>query len=88
MFHKVQSIKALPAFVLLAHFADGSDKLYDMKRLFVPYPIFKSFETVPGLFQLAKVDIGGYGIVWNEDIDIDAEEIYQNGTDWPQGAAL
>ena len=68
-------------YVLLAHFIDGSDKLYDMKKLFTDYPVFKSFETTPGLFETAKVDIGGYGIVWNEELDIDAEEVYQNGQD-------
>ena len=81
MFHKVKNVTALPEYVLLAHFMDGSDKLYDMKQLFAQYPIFRSFETTPGLFEQAKADVGGYGIVWNEDIDIDADEIYQNGTD-------
>ena len=79
MFHKVKNVTPLPEYRLLAHFTDGSDKLYDMKALFDQYPIFKSFETIPGLFQLAKAGVGGYGVVWNEDIDIDAEEIYQNG---------
>ena len=82
MYHKVKSVTALSNYVLLAHFTDGSDKLYDMKPLFDEYPIFKTFETIPGLFQNAKADVGGYGIVWNEDIDIDAEEVYQNGQDY------
>ena len=72
----------MPDYVLLAHFTDGSDRLYDMKRLFDQYPVFKSFETIPGLFQTARADVGGFGIVWNEDIDIDAEEVYQNGQDF------
>lgn len=82
MFHKVKNVTALPGFRLLAHYIDGTDKLYDMKQLFEQYPVFRSFETIPGLFQSARVDTGGYGIVWNEDIDLDAEEIYQNGTEW------
>lgn len=81
MFHKVKSVTPLPDFVLLAHFTDGSDKLYDMKQLFDSYPVYRAFETTPGLFRMACADVGGFGIVWNEDIDIDAEEVYQNGRD-------
>lgn len=81
MFHKAKNVTALQKYTILVHFADGSDKLYDMDTLFEKYPVFKSLETVPGLFKQAKVDVGGYGIVWNEDLDIDSEEIYQNGRD-------
>lgn len=81
MFHKVKSVTPMPDYVLLAHFTDGSDRLYDMKRLFAEYPVFRTFETIPGLFQTARADVGGFGIIWNEDIDIDAEEVYRNGRD-------
>lgn len=81
MFHKLKNVTTLSDFKLLAHFIDGSDKIYDMKQLFDQYPIFKQFEKTPALFHQAKVDVGGYGIVWNENIDIDAEEVYRNGQD-------
>ena len=79
MFHRAKSVKTLPEYVLLVSFTDGADRLYDMKKLFEQYPIYRSFEDIPGLFGVARVDTGGYGIVWNEEIDIDAEEIYVNG---------
>ena len=79
MFHKITNITPLEDYTLLARFSDGTDIIYDMKPLFPEYEAFRSFETVPGLFALAKADVGGYGIVWNEDVDIDAEEIWQNG---------
>lgn len=31
------------------------------------------------LFEKVKVDVGGYGISWNEDIDLSCEEIWENG---------
>lgn len=77
--HKISSVTPLEDYTLLAHFSDGTDKLYDMKRLFPEYEAFRSFESVPGLFALARADVGGFGIAWNEDVDIDAEEIWQNG---------
>ena len=79
MFHRAKSVTPLADYVLSVHFIDGSEKLYDMKQLFDEYPIFKTFEMIPGLFQSAKVDTGGCGIVWNEDVDIETEMIYEEG---------
>ena len=81
MFHKAKNVTPLADYRLLVHFADGSDKEYDMKSLFDTYPVFLELKETSGLFNQAKVDTGGYGISWNENVDIDAEEIYQNGTD-------
>jgi len=81
MFHKAKTVTTLPDYRLLVHFANGSDKEYDMKPLFDQYPVFEELKNTSGLFEQARVDTGGYGIVWNEDVDIDTEEIYQNGTD-------
>ena len=81
MFHKAKTVTTLSDYRLLVHFADGADKEYDMKPLFEQYPVFLELKETPGLFDQAKADVGGYGIVWNEDIDIDAQEIYQNGRD-------
>lgn len=81
MFHKIKNVAPLPDYCLLAHFSDGKDKLYDMKPLIRKYSAFTPLETVPGLFEQVRTDVGGYGIVWNEDIDLDAEEIRVNGKD-------
>jgi len=79
MFHKVKSVTPLPDYMIMAHFNDGSDKVYDMKLLMEKNDVFRNFEKIPGLFELARPDVGGYGIIWNDDIDIDAEEVWQNG---------
>lgn len=33
----------------------------------------------PELFEAAKVDVGGYGIVWNDDLDLSCDELLANG---------
>ena len=81
MFHKAKTVTPLSDYRLLVHFANGADKEYDMKPLFDQYPVFLELKETPGLFEQARADVGGYGIVWNEDIDIDTEEVYQNGRD-------
>ena len=32
-----------------------------------------------GLFDRVRVDTGGYGISWNDDIDLSCDELYWNG---------
>lgn len=31
------------------------------------------------LFSSVQVDIGGYGVIWNDDIDISYDELFSNG---------
>ena len=80
MFHKIQSVTPLPDFRLLAHFTDGTSKNYDVAPLFDEMPVFSPLRDVPGLFEQVSVDPGGYGISWNDDIDLDASELWENGT--------
>ena len=33
------------------------------------------------LFRQAKLSPGGYAVVWNDDLDLDGEEIWECGTE-------
>ncbi len=77
-FHTIKLIKPLENMILEAVFSSGEIKRYDMKNLIKNNENFKKLENKE-LFIKAKVDIGGYGIIWNENIDISSEEIWKNG---------
>lgn len=79
MFHKITSLAMLPDYILLVGFACGEFKQFDLKPLMNKYPPFASLKNVDGLYEQAKIDAGGYGIVWNDDLDISAEGIYEKG---------
>ncbi len=81
MFHKIISVYPSEDFCLLAHFTDGSARLYDVKPLLTQNKYFADLAVVPTLFSAVQVDVGGYGVSWNDDIDLDANEIWQNGKD-------
>jgi len=78
MFHKIRSVTDLPDYRLLLHFSDGTAKQYDVRPLLSREP-FSDLRSVKGLFEQVTVDPGGYGISWNDDIDIDGEELWANG---------
>lgn len=79
MFHKVKSVVPLPDYVLSVQFAEGVTKQYDLKQLFGKYSMFAPLKEQPELYASATVDTGGYGVVWNDDIDIACDELYFNG---------
>lgn len=79
MFHKIKSVSPLPDFKLSVQFSEGTTRIYDVKPLFVRIPVFRTLMEDPELFYTVQVDVGGYGIVWNDDIDLSCDEIYDNG---------
>lgn len=79
MAHRIKEVKPLENFVVSVIFQNGIEKEYDMKRLFKDFPQFTQFENNKELFAEVKVDMGGYGISWNDELDLDAEEIWKEG---------
>ena len=79
MFHKVKGVYTLPEYKLGVQFAEGVTKVYDVKPLLSKWKAFKALEDDPALFSGVFVDKGGYGIVWNDDIDLSCEELYAGG---------
>ncbi|MDE7062690.1 MAG: DUF2442 domain-containing protein [Lachnospiraceae bacterium] len=79
MFHKVKEIIPIKKYILLATFHDGTVKTYDIEPLFAEIEAFNTLKVVPHLFEQVKVDIGGYGICWNDEIDLSCDELWDNG---------
>ena len=50
--------------------SEGVTKIYDVKPLFAKWAAFKALEDDTELFYNVEVDKGGYGIIWNDDLDL------------------
>lgn len=79
MYRKIKSVKPLNNLKLSAVFQDGTEKEYNVGALSSVFPQFKEFETNPDLFAQVKVDVGGYGISWSDELDLSADEIWECG---------
>ena len=77
MFHKIKTVSALPEYKLSVQFAEGITKIYDVKPLMERIPIFAEINDAE--FACVAVDVGGYGIVWNDDLDLSCDELWENG---------
>ncbi len=78
MFHQIKTVSSLPNYRLSVQFAEGCTKLYDVAPLFEKIPVFARLKD-PGLFSEVQTDVGGYGVVWNDDIDLSCDELWENG---------
>lgn len=79
MFVKITSLATLPDYILLVGFSTDEYKKFDIKPLIKKYPPFKALLETKGLYEQAKIDVGGYGIVWNDYLDLSADGVYEQG---------
>lgn len=79
MTHRIQSVIPKEKFIIQAVFYNGEVIQYDVEQLFSVFPQFIIFQTEKDLFGKVKVDTGGYGVSWNDELDLDAETIYEDG---------
>ena len=80
MFHKIKSVSPLPEYKLSIQFSEGVTKIYDVKPLFERISVFKSLENSERFIDVC-VDVGGYGIVWNDELYLSCDELWDNGTE-------
>lgn len=80
MFYNVASVTPLTNYLLQVQFENGCQKQYDVKPLFQKWDAFHDLMHIPYLFDCVYVDTGGYGICWNENLDISCNELWENGS--------
>ena len=79
MFHKIEKIVPLQDYKLSISFSEGITKIYNVKKCLNVIDEFKIFIDNPQEFYNVSVGVGGYGIVWNDDLDLSSEELWKNG---------
>lgn len=82
---KIQNVSPKPGMTLLVTFDNGVSRLYDCKPL-LENEVFRPLRE-EAFFRCAQADSHGYGVVWNDEIDLAESEIWLNGkTAEPDGA--
>ena len=64
---------------LLVKFTNGVEKTYNCKKILQ----LDAFEllTNEAFFKAVKVDAGGYGVSWNDDLDLSEYELWTKGVE-------
>jgi hypothetical protein len=76
---KVSSVKTIDDVTLLIEFNNGDRRKYSVTNL-LEKPMFAPLRN-PSFFRNFKVDAAGYGIVWNDEIDLSEYELWKNGVE-------
>ena len=74
----VINVETLNEYKILITFEKGVRKIFDMKP-YLKYPMYKPLEN-PSIFNMAHTN--SETVVWNDDIDIAPETLYEKGLDY------
>ena len=74
---RITSATAMDSTHLLVVFENASERVYDCEPL-LDRPQFALLRT-PAFFRAVRVDPGGYGISWNDAMDLSEYELWTNG---------
>ena len=80
---KLKSVLPLKGSQLLVTFVNGVKKIYDCQRILS----LERFQLLKqeAFFKAVTVDPGGYGISWNDEMDLSEYELWTNGVEVEQG---
>lgn len=81
LFHTITQVSPLPEYRLSVQFAAGCTKIYDMKPLFDRLPSFRHLREHPAVCSHVRVDIGGYGVAWDDELDLSCDELWEHGVE-------
>ncbi len=75
---RIIKAKAIDDHTLMVEFSNQEVKQYDVRSL-LKKPMFAPLQQ-PAFFKNFKIELGGYALVWNDEIDISEYELWKNGT--------
>lgn len=76
---QVTSVQPQEGKKLLVKFINGVEKIYDCEQI-LGLGAFQLLHN-EAFFKAVKVDPGGYGISWNDDVDLSEYELWTNGVE-------
>lgn len=74
---KLVSVRILEDYVLLVEFTNQIYRKYDVRPL-LSLPMFAPLQSL-ALFRSFRIEAGGHGLVWNEEIDVSEYELWSRG---------
>ena len=76
---KIKFAEPLKDYKLFIIFDNGIIKIYSLKDK-LESQIFSPLKDIK-LFKSMQIDTGGYGLIWNDEIDLSEFELWQNGVE-------
>ena len=74
---QIKAVKTIGETQLRVTFENEIEKIYDCEHL-LSRPEFHLL-TIPAFFKAVRIDTGGYGISWSDNLDLSEYELWTNG---------
>ena len=81
MYPKIVSVTPLEDYQLRVTFRNAVTKIYDCSDV-LNEPAFSALRN-SAAFRAVHVDHGGYGVFWNDEIDLSEAELWLHGQELP-----
>lgn len=78
MYHKIKAVVPRKGYKLIVSFVEGVTMEFDVNQLFKRFPIFNELKN-NNLFYKVHIEKDGYALIWNNQIDLDCDSIYETG---------
>ena len=79
MFYFATKVIFLEDVVIELTYQDGKIIRFDLSKMFSKYPQLEELRRNRDLFLGGHLDPGGYGVIWNDELDFSASSIYECG---------
>ena len=79
MHYMALKVRFLEDVTLEMTFQDGKVIRYDMSQMFSKYPQLEELRRNRKLFESGHLDLTGFAVIWNDELDFDATSIYDDG---------
>ena len=64
-------------FALKVHYSKSINPVFS--TIYKEHKQFRVLANDPELFHSVRADTGGYGVVWNDELDISCDELFMSG---------
>jgi len=81
---RIKAVTPLEGKRLLVTFVNGFQKVYNCQKI-LHLDRFRLLKQ-DAFFKAVTVDPGGYGVSWNDEMDLSEYELWNNGVEVEQGA--
>ena len=83
---RIKAVEPLEEKLLLVTFDNEVRKIYDCRDILK----LERFQLLhhDAFFKAVKVDAGGYGVSWNDDMDLSEYELWTNGVELERSATM
>lgn len=84
--NRIMAAQAMDERTLIIKFTNNELRKYDISKLWEK-PMFSLLKN-PVFFRNFTIDPHGYGLIWNEDIDLSEYELWQNSISLTDGETI